>query len=111
LVVPGESLKRKRIVRTAEVTIETEESIVLFGSGDQRSCSMWCLSCRRRVRMITPEQAAQFAGVSLRTIYRWTDSGMLHFTEASNPMLLCLPSLRAAANEPGTDPKSPGRVT
>src|ERR1700738_3011487 len=37
LVVPGDGLNRKRIVRTAEVTIETEESVVLRGSLDQRS--------------------------------------------------------------------------
>jgi len=33
LFVPGDGLKRKRIVRTAEVTIETEERIVLGDAG------------------------------------------------------------------------------
>jgi hypothetical protein len=33
LFVPGDGLKRKRIVRTAEVTIETEEHIVLRDAG------------------------------------------------------------------------------
>src|SRR6267143_734536 len=69
LVVPGDGLKRKRIVRTAEVTIETEEQIVLRSTG-RNTTLMWCPACRRQVEMATPEEAAQIGDVSARTIYR-----------------------------------------
>src|SRR5579859_1604912 len=94
LVVPGDGLKRKRIVRTAEMTIETEENVVLRGSANQRATLMWCPSCRRKVEMVTPEQAARSAGVSTRTIYRWVEAEKLHFSEARDAsLLICLDSL------------------
>src|SRR5579859_2498962 len=94
LVVAGDGLKRKRIVRTAEVTIETEESVVLRGSANQHAALMWCPVCRREVEMVTPEQAAQISGVTTRTIYRWIESGKLHFREARNAsLLICRPAL------------------
>lgn len=93
----GEALKRKRIVRTAEVTIETEESIVLRASQDRRCSVMWCPNCRRQVEMVTPERAAKIAGVSERTIYRWVEGGKLHFIENAGHLLICVPALRLRA--------------
>jgi hypothetical protein len=81
----GGGLKRRRIVRTAEVTIETEEKTTLRDSQERRSALMWCPACRRQVEMVTPEQAARIAGVNERTIYRWVESGKLHFIKKSNP--------------------------
>lgn len=51
------------------MTIETEESVVLRGVANQHATLMWCPSCRRRVEMVTPERAAQIAGVTEHTIY------------------------------------------
>jgi len=93
LVVLGEALKRKRIVRTAEVTIETQESVVLRGSSDRRSTLKWCPACRRQVEMVTPERAAQIAGVSPRTIYRWIEAGTIHSVEDCGHPLICRPAL------------------
>ena len=44
--------------------------------------------------MLTAEGAAGAAGVSTRTIYRWVESGKIHFTEtAEGRVLICLDSL------------------
>jgi hypothetical protein len=49
---------KKRIVRTREVIIETEEEIALSNQ-DHRSGPTWCPACRRPVEMVTPERAAE----------------------------------------------------
>jgi excisionase family DNA binding protein len=44
--------------------------------------------------MVTVDDAATIAGVSARTIYRWTDAEKLHFTETSEGrLLICRESL------------------
>lgn len=46
--------------------------------------------------MITPDEAAALCEVSTRTIYRWLESGTIHFSEtASEGLLICLSSLAA----------------
>src|SRR5579859_5365566 len=89
-VVRGRALKKKRIVRTAEVTIETEENIVLRASSGQPTPFMWCPSCRRQVGMVTPEDAARIAGVTPRTIYRWVEAGNVHFIEGREHLWICV---------------------
>jgi hypothetical protein len=86
-------VKKKRIVRTAEVTIETEETVALRSSQGKGSSLMWCPACRRQVEMVAPEQAAEIAGVSTRAIYRWIEAGPVHFTEARGYLLICVASL------------------
>ena len=100
LVVPGDGLKRKRIIRTAEVTIETEESVVLRGSPGLRSTLKWCPVCARQVEMVNPEQAAQIAGVTSRTIYRWVEADRVHFTEDCGRLLICVPALSVLTAAP-----------
>lgn len=82
-------MKRKRIVRAAEVTIETEESTLVRTTKGRQTSLMWCPACRRQVEMITPEQAARIAGVSTRTIYRLIESGSVHFIEKSGDLWIC----------------------
>jgi hypothetical protein len=81
------------MVRTAEVTIETEENILLRNTPDRGWSLVWCPVCRRRVEMVRPEQAAQIAGVSPRTIYRWAEAGTVHFIEGCGDLLICRPVL------------------
>jgi hypothetical protein len=76
-----------------EVTIETEERFLQVAGVGHRFYSMWCPNCRRQVRMVTPEHAAQIAGVTPRTIYRWVDAGCIHFVERSGHLLICFPAL------------------
>jgi len=86
-------LKRNRTVRTAEVTIETEENILLRPVANGRALPMSCPNCRREVEMVTPEHAAQIAGVTQRTIYRWVDAATVHFVEDRGSVLICVPAL------------------
>jgi len=93
-------VKRKRIVRTAEVIIETEEKLypaVAAQRRFQRSTLVWCPSCRRQVEMVTPERAAEIAGVSTRTIRRWCVIGKVHASlDGQNAtFLVCQSSLGA----------------
>ena len=81
------------------MTIETEESVVLRGSLDQRSTLKWCPVCGRRVEMVTPGQAARIADVSTRTVYRWIEAARVHFTEDRGHLLICLPSLPASVGQ------------
>ncbi len=75
------------------MTIETEENIVLHTAKGRHPCLMWCPACRRQVEMVTPEQAAQIAGVSPRTIYRWIEAGTIHSVEDCGHPLICRPAL------------------
>jgi excisionase family DNA binding protein len=93
VIVPGDRLKRRRIVRTAEVTIETEESILLRDTPDRGSSLVWCPRCRRQVEMVTPERAAQIVGVSPPTIYRWVETGRVHFAQDRGQLVICVPTL------------------
>jgi hypothetical protein len=50
--------------------------------------------------MLTPEQAAEAAGVSTRHVFRWLEADRLHFVEtASLSPLVCAASLPAAAGD------------
>lgn len=56
-----------------------------------------CERCAEPSGMITPEEAAALCGVSTRAIYRWLETGAVHFSETSGGMvLICLKSLAAA---------------
>jgi len=58
----------------------------------QRSCDR----CTEPSGMITLEEAGALCEVSTRTIYRWLESGAIHFSEtASEGLLICLSSLAA----------------
>lgn len=95
-------MKKTRIVKTAEVTIETEERTVFRGGQNQFSTFLWCPACGRKVEMITPEQAARLAGVPTRTMYDWGESGKAHFSQTPERVLLvCLASIRGTGSMPG----------
>ncbi len=81
------------------MTIETEEKTVLRGSQGRRPTLTWCPACRREVEMVTPERAAQIAGVSTPTIYRWIEARTAHFIEdCDRSTLVCLGSLEQSAS-------------
>jgi hypothetical protein len=100
----GKGLRKKRTIRTMEVTIETEESFLQGAGVGHRFYPMWCPNCRRQVQMVTPEHAAQIAGVTARTVYRWADAGCVHFVERGGHLLICFPALSlhtASTSGPG----------
>ena len=82
---------RKRIRRT-EITFERSKSFVIRNF--KGAVIAWCHECDARVQFLSPEEAAVEAQVSLRTIYRWVESGKVHFTETADARLyICLASL------------------
>jgi len=53
-----------------------------------------CDECDARTVMVTAEQAAFITGIRTRVIYRWVESGMVHYTETPDgETLVCLDSL------------------
>lgn len=56
----------------------------------------FCAECNRTVWMLTAEQAADLCECSRRRIYRWIESGLLHFIEQGDgAVLICGRSLKA----------------
>jgi hypothetical protein len=52
--------------------------------------------------MITPEEAKELANTSAREIYRWVETGQVHFTESPDgSLLLCPHSILRIALKPG----------
>ena len=77
--------------RRKKVTVETERLLVISHySGAQG----WCEGCSATVKMMGPEEAAAFAGLSQRAIFRLIESSQLHFTETPDGgLLICVNSL------------------
>lgn len=84
----------------SEKTIELHEFYVIrSGSG---SLPPLCAVCSTGdAFMVTPEQAAVIARVSVRVIFRWVESGAIHFVEGADGSLgICLRSLPAIGTQP-----------
>jgi len=56
-----------------------------------------CVRCAKPSGMITPEEAAALCDVSTREVYRWLETGTIHFSETTGVLLICLTSLTASA--------------
>jgi len=83
-------LKTKR----TEIAIEFEEIIHLAGH-EHGLARAWCATCARPVPMVTPQQAAVIARVSVRAVNRSVETGDIHFIETRDGFLLvCLNSVR-----------------
>jgi hypothetical protein len=84
-----------RVVRKnsrTEITIETQQLLVIREPGD--SVRGTCPQCGPEVRLVSSNQAAVLAGESTRTIYRWIEDGLIHFTETrEGHLFVCLASL------------------
>ena len=84
----------KRALKGLEAPVQKREVVIInrpFVS-PQKSCDR----CTEPSGMITPDEAAALCEVSTLTIYRWLESGTIHFSEtASEGLLICLSSLAA----------------
>jgi excisionase family DNA binding protein len=77
--------------RRTEIVTETHEIWVLRRRGASRRL---CGQCVREAQMLTPHEAAVLRGVSQLTVYRWVESGRLHFIETpGGELFVCLASL------------------
>ena len=74
-----------------KITVITSESSEVFVIR-RPLARAWCAECAAEVGMLSPEQAAAVAGVSTRTIYRWAETGRIHFTETPEGRLLVCPN-------------------
>ena len=55
-----------------------------------------CDRCTEPSGLITPDEAAALYDVSTRNIYRWLETGAIHFSETvGEGLLICLSSLAA----------------
>ena len=82
----------KRRTRTTEIKVESEE--IYLRRGPRQPMRAWCGGCEAMVRMVTADEAANLAGITTRTIYRWVEQGKVHFTEtAAGKVLVCVNSL------------------
>jgi len=70
-----------------EITVETDRWVVVT----KRRKLSWCSTCSRQVEMLNIDDAAIFAQVNSRTIFRWAESGTLHSSETPEGLLLICP--------------------
>ena len=70
-----------------EITVETERWVVVH----KHRRTAWCSSCSRDVEMLSIDDAAIFARVNSRTIFRWAEAGVVHSTETPEGLLLICP--------------------
>lgn len=67
---------------------------VNYAGGVRRTLSVWCDACGDEVEMVTAFDAAVRADVSSYTIYRWAETGVIHFHVTPKGVLfVCLRSL------------------
>jgi len=84
--------------RKTEINLQLSEVVAIR---TQKVWLTWCPACRKRVRMISSDDAALAARYGAREIYRLVESGQLHFREDENGLLyICFESLqRLVGNE------------
>jgi hypothetical protein len=77
--------------KRTEITIETERMLIV---SSPRKANSWCAACNAQAEMVPVDEAAILQGVDLRTIFRWVESGRIHFNETPRgSLLICLRSL------------------
>ena len=87
--------KMSKKTRTTITTIESHECWVIK-TRPPASPEVFCRSCLSGSAMLTPQSAAEQAGVSQRTVFRWIDEGVIHFAETKDGgLFVCLEPLFA----------------
>ena len=79
-----------------QITFEMEETIVLHEGS--RAEKRFCRECKDIVLMVAPQAAAAVAGLTEREVFRFVESGKVHFTE-DEPILVCFKSIGDRLNE------------
>lgn len=70
-----------------EITVETDRWVVV----KRHRRTAWCNDCARFVEMLNVDDAAIFAHVNSRTIFRSAESGAVHSVETAQGLLLLCP--------------------
>ena len=85
----------KRALKSLDAPVQKREVVIInrpFIAPQTR-----CVRCAKPSGMITPEEAAALCDVSTRDVYRWLETGTIHFSETTGVLLICLTSLAASA--------------
>jgi hypothetical protein len=87
--------------RKTEKEVEIHEFYVIRSPSG--SLPALCPQCSKGdAIMIVPEQATVLAQVPLRTIYRWVESGLIHYKDLTNgSIVVCLKSLTITRSQIG----------
>ena len=85
--------------RKSEKSVEIHEFYVIRTASG--SLPALCAECSTGdAIMVAPEQAAAVAHVPVRTIYRWVETGAVHYEDGPGRSLtICLKSLPAAGSQ------------
>ena len=85
--------------RKTEKAVEIHEFYVIRSRSG--SLPALCVECSTGdAIMIPPEQAAAVAHVPVRMIYRWVETGVIHYKEEPNgSLIVCVKSLPATGNQ------------
>jgi excisionase family DNA binding protein len=96
----------KRRSKGLEGAVQKRQVVIIsrpFVSPQQR-----CDRCTEPSGMITPDEAAALCEVSTRTVYRWLETGAIHFSETvGEGLLICLSSLAATNISPNVRQSEP----
>jgi excisionase family DNA binding protein len=96
----------KRRIKGLEGAVQKRQVVIInrpFVSPQQR-----CDRCTEPSGMITPDEAAALCEVSTRTVYRWLETGAIHFSETvGEGLLICLSSLAATNISPNVRQSQP----
>jgi len=83
-------MRRRRV----EITLETHE--VISGPAGSNRSPMWCSQCEAHVWMANPVDAAAMARVSVATMYRWIEAGLVHSRKTRAGFnAICMDSLKS----------------
>ena len=79
--------------RKTEKTVEIHEVYVIRQTSG--SLPALCAQCSAGdAIMVVPEQASVISAVPVRTIYRWVETGMIHYKETPDgSLVVCVKSL------------------
>lgn len=80
--------------KTTLIFTETHEALSVrlnLGAQPHRP-SLLCEVCATETPLLTPEEAAPRAGLSVRAVYRLVEDGLLHFKETPDGLLLVCPA-------------------
>jgi hypothetical protein len=85
--------------RRTEKTVEIHEFyVVRTASGSLPALCPECSTANSI--MVAPEQAAALAHVAVRVIYRWVETGLIHYKEGRDgSLIVCLKSLPATDSQ------------
>lgn len=79
--------------KTTVIAHETHEELTvrLYRRAQPHQVSDRCAVCGPGVPLLTPEEAAPLAGLSVRALYRLVEAGLIHFKETPDGLLLVCP--------------------